>query len=302
MFADRLIEKIREKENPSVLGLDPRMELIPRCMGEDLGTTEEDMATVICRFNRALIDAVEDIIPAVKLQIAFYEALGIEGLKAYRNTIDYARGKGLLVIGDVKRGDIASTAEAYRAAHLGGYFECDAVTLNPFLGYDSLKPFIEACKEQGKGIFILVKTSNPSSGELQNMMVNNEYLYVHLAKKVAEWGREAVGEYGYSSVGAVVGATYPEELKMLRKVMPNTLLLVPGYGAQGGTAKDVVHAFNKDGLGAVINSSRKIMGAYLKAERSGGVSVKEFKEYARREAINMKQDIVGEIEKAMNIK
>lgn len=301
MFSDRLFGRVKQKNNPSVLGLDPRPELIPRCLRQGSGTTEESIALSVKRFNRALIDALEDIIPAIKPQVAFYEALGIEGLKAYRDTIEYAQDKGLIVIGDIKRGDIASTAEAYRDAHFRGYFKCDAVTLNPFLGYDSLKPFIEACKEDGKGVFILVKTSNPSSGEFQNLIVDDEYLYMKLAKKVTEWGEGVIGELGYSSVGAVVGATYPEELKALRTVMPDTPILVPGYGAQGGTAADVAHAFNGDGLGAVVNSSRKIMGAYLNAGRNDGVTVEEFKEYARREALEMKRNITGEIERSKNM-
>ncbi len=295
MFVDRLIEKIKDRGNPSVLGLDPRMELIPPCVRDGLGNSEEDLGTAVFRFNRALIDAVVDVVPAVKLQIAFYEAMGIEGLKAYRRTIEYARGNGLLAIGDVKRGDISSTARAYKQAHLDGPFACDAVTLNPFMGYDALEPFIKACEEEGKGVFILVKTSNPSSGELQNLVTENEYLYIKLARKVAGWGRGAVGRYGYSSVGAVVGATYPKELAALRKEMPGTFFLVPGYGAQGGGGKEVVNAFNPDGLGAVVNSSRAIMGAYLKDGKGEGVTLEEFKDSARREAIRMRQDIMKEL-------
>lgn len=298
MFVDRLIEKIKEKGSPAILGLDPRLELIPRCVMDGLGNTEEDIGISVFRFNRALIDAVADIIPAVKLQIAFYEALGIEGLKAYRRTIDYARQKGLLVIGDIKRGDISSTAVAYKQAHLSGPFGCDAVTLNPFLGYDSVEPFIGACREEGKGVFILVKTSNPSSGDIQNLQVGGEYLYMTLARKVVEWGKDAVGKYGYSSVGAVVGATYPHELDVLRNEMPCTYFLVPGYGAQGAGGKEVVNAFNGDGLGAVVNSSRGIMGAYLKAGKGDQVTLDEFKEYAREEAEAMKEDIIRALELA----
>lgn len=295
MFIDRLIEKIEEKNNPSVLGLDPRIELIPSCIKDGMEDTIHDMGIAVLRFNRALIDAVADIVPAVKLQIAFYEALGIEGLKTYQRTIEYAREKGLLVIGDIKRGDICSTALAYKQAHLDGPFACDAVTLNPFLGYDALEPFIQACEKEGKGIFILVKTSNPSSGELQNLIVENEYLYMKLAKKVVEWGKGAVGRYGYNSVGAVVGATYPEELAVLRREMPETFFLVPGYGAQGGSGKEVVNAFNLDRLGAVVNSSRGIMGAYLKTEKGENVTLEEFKDCARSEAIRMRQDIMEEL-------
>jgi len=295
MFVDRLIEKIKEKNNPSVLGLDPRIELIPPCIKDGLEDTIQDTGIAVLRFNRALIDAVVDIVPAVKLQIAFYEALGIEGLKVYKQTIEYAMGKGLLVIGDIKRGDIASTALAYKQAHLDGPFACDAVTLNPLLGYDAVVPFIQACENEDKGIFILVKTSNPSSGEFQNLKIGNEYLYKHIARKVVEWGKGAVGKYGYSSVGAVVGATYPSELDILRKEMPKTFLLVPGYGAQGGSGEDVINAFNPDRLGAVVNSSRGIMGAYLKTDEAYKVTLEEFKDCTRSEAIRMRQDIMDSL-------
>lgn len=292
MFADRLMESIKKKGNPSVLGLDPRPGMIPRCIrdvhGEDLGRT-------VFEFNKALIDSVADLVPAVKLQIAFYEALGLEGLRAYRETADYAKERGLLVIGDIKRGDISSTAEAYRDAHLFGHFRCDAVTLNPFLGYDSVEPFLKACSRDGKGVFILVKTSNPSSGDLQNLKVGDEYLYQYLAGKVAEWGRDLLGKYGYSSVGAVVGATYPGELKVLRRVMSHTPLLLPGYGAQGAGGSDVAAAFDDKGLGAVVNSSRALAGAYLRAEKPECVTVEEFKKYTRDEALRMRDDITDAI-------
>jgi orotidine-5'-phosphate decarboxylase len=294
MFADRLMEAIKKKGNPSVLGLDPRPDLIPRFLLDSLGG---DLNKAVLEFNRILIDAVADLIPAVKLQIAFYEALGLEGLKAYRGTADYAREKGLLVIGDVKRGDISSTAQAYRDAHFHGYFECDAVTINPFLGYDSVEPFLKSCREDGKGVFILVKTSNPSSVELQNLKVGDEYLFQYLGKMVADWGRDLTGKYGYSSVGAVVGATYPGELMDLRRIMPNTPLLIPGYGAQGAGGKEVAPAFDDSGLGAIVNSSRALMGAYRSAENPEYITAEEVKKYTRSEALRMREDIEGEIAK-----
>lgn len=296
MFADRLMESIRKKGNPSVLGLDPRPDMIPRCIRDAQG---KDLCQAVYGFNRALIDAVADIIPAVKLQVAFYEALGLEGLRAYRLTADCARERGLLVIGDVKRGDISSTAEAYREAHFHGYFQCDAVTINPFLGYDSVEPFLQSCSEDGKGVFVLVKTSNPSSGELQNLKVGDEYLFQYLGKKVADWGRGLIGKYGYSSVGAVVGATYPGELEHLRRLMPNTPLLVPGYGAQGAGSAAVAHAFDEKGLGAVVNSSRALMGAYLKTEKPERITVHELKKYTRDEALRMRDDIMDAIANKM---
>lgn len=293
MFADRLMKSIRDKENPSVIGLDPRVDMIPRCIKN--GPGKGDIGRGVFEFNKTLIDAVHDIIPAVKLQIAFYEALGIEGLKAYSRTLDYAKGKGLITIGDVKRGDISSTAKAYRDAHFYGYFQCDAITLNPFLGYDSLEPFLEACSKDGKGIFVLVKTSNPSSGELQNLNTDNGILYEYLGEKVVKWGRDLTGKYGYSSVGAVVGATYPGELKGLRNIMPRVPFLVPGYGAQGARGKEVAYAFNDDGLGAAINSSRALMGAYLQAKEPENIRIDALMKYTRDAALRMKDDINGAI-------
>lgn len=289
MFADRLMESIMMKKNPSVMGLDPRPEMIPRCIKDKFSTGS--IGLWVLEFNKVLIDAVADIIPAVKLQIAFYEALGLEGLKAYSGTADYARAKGLLTIGDVKRGDVSSTAKAYRDAHFYGYFKCDALTLSPFLGYDSIEPFIRACNEDGKGIFILVKTSNPSSGELQDLKIGDEYLYQYLGKKVSKWGEDLIGRYGYSSIGAVVGATYPGELQELRDLMPHTPLLVPGYGAQGAGGKEVAGALDENGLGAIINSSRALMGAYLKGEEPEHITVDELKKLTYDAALRMRDDI-----------
>lgn len=294
MFADRLIKSIKKKGNPSVMGLDPRPGLIPQFLRDSFGG---DLCQAVFEFNKALIDAVADLVPAVKLQIAFYEALGLEGLRAYHRTAHYARERGLLVIGDVKRGDISSTAEAYRDAHFHGYFQCDAVTLNPFLGYDSIEPFLKSCIEGGKGVFILVKTSNPSSGELQNLKVGDEYLFQYLGRKVADWGRDLIGEYGYSSVGAVVGATFPGELEDLRNIMPHTPLLVPGYGAQGAGGTAVANAFDDNGLGAVVNSSRALMGAYKLAEKPEYITAQQLKRYTRDEVLRMRDDITGAIKK-----
>lgn len=295
LFADRLMEGIANKGNPSVLGLDPRLELIPECFKKGVTGHSQKIGDVVLEFNKALIDAVWDIIPAVKLQIAFYEALGHEGLWAYHQTVQYAAAKGLITIGDVKRGDISSTAEAYKVAHMDGYFACDAITLNPYLGFDSIEPFIMACKDQGKGIFILVKTSNRSSEDFQNLMIDGEYLYVHVARKVMQWGLGIEGRCGYSSVGAVVGATYPDELGLLRGIMPNVPFLIPGYGAQGGTGRDVANAFDNNGLGAIVNSSRGIMTAYRSAGKGCDITRDEFISYARRQAVYMKEDINMEI-------
>ncbi len=289
MFADRLMEGIKDKGNPSVMGLDPRADMIPRFIKDTYENS--DIGRRVFEFNKILIDAIYDIIPAVKLQIAFYEALGISGLKAYSKTLEYAKKRGLLTIGDIKRGDISSTAMAYRDAHFYGYFRCDAITLNPFLGYDSIEPFLGACDKDGKGVFILVKTSNPSSTELQHLRVGGEKLYEYLGKKVAKWGRDLIGKNGYSSVGAVVGATYPEELKKLRRIMPRVPFLVPGYGAQGAGGKEVAYAFDNDGLGAVINSSRALMGAYLRAKEPERITTDTLIEYTRNEALRMRNDI-----------
>lgn len=271
---NKLINRIENLGAPIVVGLDPMLGYIPECVKAkafaEKGETLEGAAEAIWQFNKAIVDATHDLIPAVKPQIAMYEQFGIEGLKAFKQTVEYCKEKGLIVIGDVKRGDIGSTSEAYAVGHLGKVtvgqnsfygFDEDFVTVNPYLGSDGIDPFIKVCKEENKGLFILVKTSNKSSGEFQDQLVNGRPLYELVGEKVASWGESHMGD-SYSYVGAVVGATYPEMGKILRKIMPKTYILVPGYGAQGGKASDLAPYFNKDGLGAIINSSRGIIAAY----------------------------------------
>lgn len=305
MFVDKLIRKIKETNNPSVVGLDPRLEFIPAHIKEkafkEFGNNFSGAAAAILDFNKKIIDAVYDVIPAVKPQLAYYEMYGLEGIQAFYQTIGYARSKGLLVIADGKRNDIGSTAEAYSAAYLGktsingnstAVFDADALTVNPYLGYDGIKPFIKDCELYGKGIFVLVKTSNKSSGQLQDMLTQfGKSIYEIVAEYVNDWGKTLTGEYGYSSVGAVVGATYPNQAKILRGIMKKAYILVPGYGAQGGTAKDAAHCFNSDGLGAIINASRSIMCAYQSEKWSDKFSGDEFDKACRAEAISMKEEI-----------
>lgn len=302
---DRLIEKIKEMENPSVVGLDPAYSMIPAYIKNEMlaryGKTPKAAAEMFVVFNKAIIDAVCDIVPAVKPQIAMYERYGMDGLSAYIRTVEYAAEKGLLVIGDIKRGDISSTAEAY-AAHIGGvrvegeYFDPwkeDFITVNPYFGIDGIKPFTDVCAEQKKGIFILVKTSNPGSGELQDQLINGEPMYCRVADLVSLWGENCIGNYGYSSVGAVVGATHPRQGVELRRRMPHVFFLVPGYGAQGGTGADLKGYFDKDGLGIIVNSSRGIIAAYQKDDEFAGAEEigAEFAEAARKAAIRMKADL-----------
>ncbi|WP_027398834.1 orotidine-5'-phosphate decarboxylase [Anaerovorax odorimutans] len=303
---DRLLEKIIKFENPTVVGLDPTYVMIPdmikKEMLETYGKTPKAAAEMFIKFNKGIIDGICDIAPAVKPQIAMYEQYGLEGLRAYLETIDYAKKKGLIIIGDIKRGDIASTAAAY-AGHIAGisiedeYFDLwkeDAVTLNPYLGFDGIEPFIKPCKELDKGLFILVKTSNPSSGELQDLKVENldKTFYEQTADLVSKWGELAMGKKGYSKIGAVVGATYKEQGEDLRKRLPHTFFLVPGYGAQGGKGKDLKGFFDKDGLGCIINSSRGIIAAYKKDSRYNEMN---FADAARESAKEMKIDLQGAI-------
>ena len=275
---NRLVSRIRETGAPIVVGLDPMLSYIPEQILEkafsECGETLEGAAQAIWEFNREIIDNTCDLIPAVKPQIAMYEQFGLEGLKAFEKTVKYCKEKGLVVIGDVKRGDIGSTSAAYATAHLGkvtvgtkriAAFDEDFATVNPYLGSDGVKPFVKVCREEKKGIFVLVKTSNPSSGEFQDRLIDGRPLYEHVGEKVAEWGEECMGD-SYSYVGAVVGATYPEMGKILRKIMPKAYILVPGYGAQGGKGADLVHFFNADGLGAIVNSSRGIIAAWQQEE------------------------------------
>lgn len=307
---DNLIDKIKEKNNPTVIGLDPRYEMIPKCITQKYAPTLEGASKAIIEFNKRLIDATYDIIPAVKPQIAFYEMLGIEGMKAFKETCEYAKQKGMLVIADIKRGDIGSTAEGYSNAFLGktkigskeeSIFDVEFVTLNPYIGIDSIKPFIEDCKKYNKGIFVLIKTSNPSSGDIQDVkMENGEELYTKVAKLVENWGEELRGEYGYSSVGGVVGATYPEQLESLRKIAPHTFFLIPGYGAQGGKANDIAKAFDGNGIGGIVNSSRGLMCAYKSELWKEKYSEDEFEKATRAEALRMKGDLTCQYKHLQN--
>jgi orotidine-5'-phosphate decarboxylase len=272
---DSLIEKIRETGCPVCVGLDPVKEYLPPGVPDFLS------------FNKGLIDALTGLVPCVKPQIAMYERYGIQGIIAYAETITYAKSKGFIVIGDIKRGDIASTAAAYAEGHLGDSFGADFVTVNPFLGRDSIEPFIKVCEKYGKGIFVLVKTSNPGSADIQDLDVGGEKLYERVGSMAADWGAGLLGNYGYSSVGAVVGATWPEQAAALRKLMPHTFFLIPGYGAQGGRAEDIACCFDKDGLGGVVNSSRGIIAAWKKPEYAGA----DYRDAAREETLKMKADL-----------
>ena len=299
---DRLIDGIRTKKNPTVAGLDPTLDMIPEYLKEEYfgeyGMTPEAAGRLFERFNKEIIDEIFDIVPAVKPQIAMYEQFGIEGLKIYKRTVDYCQEKGLLVIGDAKRGDIGSTSAAYATAHIGHVkvgssvltgFGTDFLTVNPYLGTDGVKPFVDVCREEDRGLFVLVKTSNPSSGEFQDQLIGGRPLYELVADKVVEWGADCM-DGTYSNVGAVVGATYPEMSRILRKLMPNTYFLVPGYGAQGGTAEDLKYCFNEDGLGAIVNSSRGIIAAY-KQEKYAKFGAEHFGEASRQAVIDMVSDI-----------
>ena len=311
MIIDRLVEGIRRTNAPICVGLDPQMSFLPEKIVDrafrECGETLEGAARAIWEFNKEIIDAVADLVPDVKPQVAMYEMYGIEGLRAFARTVEYCKKKGLIVIGDVKRGDIGSTSAAYAAAHLGrvavggstaAAFDEDFCTVNPYLGSDGVLPFVKECAAHGKGIFVLVKTSNPSSGEFQDRMVIGEDqkacpLYELVGRKVNEWAGDAalIGESGYSGVGAVVGATYPEMGKQLREIMPKSFILVPGYGAQGGTGKDLVPFFREDGLGAIVNSSRGIIAAYRKEPYAERFGEDGFAQAAREAVLDMKKDI-----------
>ncbi len=302
MGFDRLCEAILEKGNPTVAGLDPKLAFVPNFINEasfkKYGQTLEGAADALLTFNKGLIDALYDIVPAVKPQCAYYEMYGWQGVKALHDTIAYAKEKGLFVITDGKRNDIGTTMEAYAAAHLGEVsveesvfapFDGDALTVNGYLGSDGINPLLPICKEKDKGIFVLVKTSNPSSGELQDQMIADNTVYRTMGDMCEQWGEDTRGAHGYSAVGAVVGATYPAQLGELRQALPHTMFLVPGYGAQGGGAKDVAPAFDKRGLGAIINSSRAIMCAYKKGEWKE----EDYAAAARAEAIRMRDEIAS---------
>ena len=299
---NQLVANIRKTKAPIVVGLDPMLNYVPKHLQDkafqELGETLEGAAEAIWQFNKAIVDATCDLIPAVKPQIAMYEQFGIAGLEAFKKTVDYCKEKGLVVIGDVNGGDIGSTSAAYAVAHLGHVqvggksylpFGEDFATVNPYLGSDGVAPFMKICKEEKKGIFVLVKTSNPSSGEFQDQLVDGKPLYELVGEKVAAWGEELMGDE-YSYVGAVVGATYPEMGKALRKIMPKAYILVPGYGAQGGKGKDLAHFFNADGLGAIINSSRGIIAAY-KQEQYAQFGEENFGDASRAAVEDMLADI-----------
>lgn len=301
---NRLITKIRQTNAPIVVGLDPMMKFVPeyikKAAFKEYGETLEGAAEAIWLYNKGIVDAIYDLIPAVKPQVAMYEQFGIPGMIAFKKTVDYCKEKGLVVIGDIKRGDIGSTSEAYAVGHLGKVqvggnsfagFDEDFVTVNPYLGSDGVKPFTKICAEEKKGIFVLVKTSNPSSGEFQDRLVDGKPLYELVGEQVAAWGAECMPDEGdYSYVGAVVGATYPEQGRLLRKVMPKTFILVPGYGAQGGKGADLVHFFNEDGLGAIINSSRGIIAAYQQ-EQYAAYGETGYADASRAAVIAMREDI-----------
>ncbi|MCR5419205.1 MAG: orotidine-5'-phosphate decarboxylase [Lachnospiraceae bacterium] len=300
---NKLVSKIKKTEAPIVVGLDPMPGFIPEYILKEsfdkYGQTPEGMADAFFEFNKGIIDAVCDLVPAVKPQIAMYEQLGLAGLAAFDMTVRYCKQKDLVVIGDVKRGDIGSTSAAYATGHLGkvkigsGFFagfDEDFATVNPYLGSDGIKPFVDVCREYKKGIFVLVKTSNPSSGEFQDREIDGKPLYEHVGEAVDKWGSELMGD-DYSYVGAVVGATYPEMGKKLRGIMPKAYILVPGYGAQGGTGKDLAGFFDKDGLGAIVNSSRGIIAAWQKDPYKEKFSEREYADAARAAVLDMKEDI-----------
>lgn len=307
MLVRSLIEAIQEKKSPIVVGLDPRLNQIPTEIKEkhfkEHGKTFRAAAESLVEFNKIIIDAVKDLVPAVKPQVAFYEQFGVEGLEAYKRTCEYAKEKGLIVVGDIKRGDIGSTSDAYAEGHLGfadiegeklNAFSVDMVTVNPYLGDDSLKSFVDQIEKHDRGMFVLVKTSNPTSSQLQNLKVDGKTIYEIVAGMVNDWTEKTENYKGYSPVGAVVGATYPEESIKLRALMPKAYFLVPGYGAQGASGKDITGCFNEDGLGAIVNSSRGIIFAYQKEEYKN-LSVGEA---ARKAVEDMKMDINNALEEA----
>lgn len=304
MIIDKLIDKIKQTENPTVVGLDPRESYIPSFIikksFEKYGFTLKAVAKAMYKYNKMIIDEIYDLVPAVKPQIAMYERYGIDGLKCYLKTIEYAKKRNLIVIGDIKRSDIASTGEAYSDAHIGmtsvgpksyDVFKQDFITLNPYLGSDSIEPFLNDCQKYKKGLFILAKTSNPNSGEIQDLITDGVPIYEKVGALISKWGENLIGKHGFSEVGAVVGATHPEQAEKLRKIMPHTFFLVPGYGAQGGKAEDLAVCFNKDGIGAIVNSSRGIIAAHMKAPYNKDSKEQEFAKASRQAVIDMKNDL-----------
>ena len=298
---DVLIEKIKEKQSPIVMGIDPRYDFIPNYIKNKYDNSADGFAKASVEFAKGLIDNTYDIVPAIKPQLAYFEAMGPKGLVAYQEIIEHAKSKGLIIISDAKRGDIGTTSKAYSNAFLGktslndkeeSIYNSDFVTVNPYMGSDSVNPFIEDCKNYDKGIFVLIKTSNKSSGELQDLKLENgKTVYEHVAGLVANWGEELIGEHGYSSVAAVVGATYPTQLKELRELMPHTFFLIPGYGAQGGKAEDIALAFDKNGLGGIINASRSLMCAYKSDRWKDKYTEEQYGKATRAEAIRMRDEL-----------
>lgn len=304
MFTRRLTQKIRETDNPVVAGLDPRLESLPDCILKDAvglhGKTLKAAGYAIRKFNMEVIDTLCELVPAVKPQFAYYELYGLEGLSALYDTVAYAKEKGMLVIGDGKRNDIGSTAKAYSEAYLGKtdlfgkevfVMDLDALTVNPYLGIDGIQPFLDDCIRYGKGIFVLVKTSNASSGELQDLKAGDQTVYEKVSLLISKWSEGLIDDDGFGPVGAVVGATYPEQARITRQMMPHSYILVPGYGAQGGTAKDCLPSFRKDGAGALINASRSLAFAYKTKRWSDLYNGENYLEIIRKEALRMKQEI-----------
>lgn len=303
MMIDKLIEKIKKTNNPTVVGLDPRADYIPdfiiNAQYEKHGHTLKAVAEAMYTFNKYIIDEIYDLIPAVKPQIAMYERYGIEGIEAYLKTVEYAKQKDIIVIGDIKRSDIASTAEAYSDGHIGrtqvidntyDVFKQDFITLNPYLGSDGITPFLDDCKKYERGLFILAKTSNPNSAEIQDLLVDGVPIYEKVGLLIDKWGRDLIGSNGYSEVGAVVGATHKEQAQRLREIMPRTFFLVPGYGAQGGKAEDLAVCFDKNGLGAIVNSSRGIIANHMTDEFKG-LKQEDFAKASREAVIAMRDDL-----------
>ncbi len=298
---DVLIEKIKECDNPTVIGVDTRYDMVPECVRKKYSTDLKGMCSAMLEYSKALIDATYDIIPAVKLQSAYFEMYGVEGIKLYKEMIDYCKEKGMVVMADVKRGDIGSTSAGYSRAYLGknmidekeqAIFDVDFATVNPYMGSDCVMPFVEDCKKYDKGIFVLVKTSNKSSGEIQDVKAEDgEEIYKKVAKLVNTWGSELIGENGYSSVSAVVGATYPKQLQELRELMPHSYFLIPGYGAQGGKAEDIALGFDKNGLGGIVNATRSLMCAYKSDLWKDKFAEEDYAKATRAEAIRMRDEL-----------